>query len=173
MSQKTKSGRFMNHENGQKLSVLFVCLGNICRSPTAEAVFRKKVADAQLDSLVCMDSAGTAGYHTGSPPDKRSRDSGSSRGYDFSGIKCRRVQESDFEEFDYIIAMDNANYADLTANSLPDFHAKIRLMMSFADSEFEEVPDPYYGGRKGFELVLDLIELASDGLVEEIKTKLD
>lgn len=159
-------------EGKSAVKILFVCLGNICRSPTAEAVFRRKVSDTGLNHLVHIDSAGTAGYHTGSPPDKRSQEAAKARGYDFEGITCRRVSESDFEIFDYIIAMDKANYDNLLQRSLADFHPKIHLMMSFTSSDYEEVPDPYYGGRRGFELVLDLIERACDGLLAEVKLKL-
>lgn len=153
------------------MNVLFVCLGNICRSPTAEAVFRTKAKEAGLGDIT-IDSAGTAGYHTGSPPDKRAQDVAKARGYNFKGIKCRRVHESDFTDFDYIVPMDNANYADLVEDCAPEHRAKIRLMMSFSDSDYTEVPDPYYGGRKGFELVLDLIESACDGLLQDIRSKL-
>lgn len=152
------------------MKVLFVCLGNICRSPTAEAVFRKKVLDAGLTERIHIDSAGTAGYHTGSPPDKRSLEAGEARGYDFEGISCRRVQDSDFQVFDYIIPMDRANYDSLIERSPEEFHSKIRLMMSFSDiKHIDEVPDPYYGGRKGFEMVIELIERACDGLLTEVR----
>ena len=129
-------------------SVLFVCLGNICRSPSAEAIFRHKAANAGL--AIKIDSAGTLGAHIGSPPDKRSRTVGEGRGYHFKKIKCRKVNSSDFEQFDYVIAMDKENVRNCEADE-------------------EEVPDPYYGGKRGFEYVLDLIEQASDGLIEHIK----
>jgi protein-tyrosine phosphatase len=151
----------------QSTSVLFVCLGNICRSPTAEAVFKHKAAEAGLDLFI--DSAGTHGYHIGNPPDKRSQAAGVERGYSFKGLKCRRVQESDFEEFDYILAMDESNLTNLHGMCPAQYHEKVRLFLDFCDEDEKEVPDPYYGGKKGFELVLDLIESASDGLVEHIK----
>ncbi|HAU90970.1 MAG TPA: protein-tyrosine-phosphatase [Alteromonas sp.] len=148
-------------------AVLFVCLGNICRSPTAEAVFRHKADEAGLK--LTIDSAGTHGYHTGSPPDKRSQAAGQERGYSFKGLKCRRVSDSDFETFDLILAMDQSNLENLREMSDPEHHHKIRLMLDFAGYENEEVPDPYYGGKKGFELVLGLIEEASDGLIRALR----
>ena len=151
----------------QSTSVLFVCLGNICRSPTAEAVFKHKAAQAGLN--IEIDSAGTHGYHIGKPADKRSQAAGVDRGYSFKGLKCRRVDESDFERFDYILAMDNSNFANLHGMSPSQYQEKIKLFLDFANVEDKEVPDPYYGGKRGFELVLDLIEEASDGLIAHIK----
>ena len=148
-------------------AVLFVCLGNICRSPTAEAVFRHKADEAGLK--LTIDSAGTHGYHIGSAPDKRSQAAGQERGYSFKGLKCRRVSDTDFETFDLILAMDQSNLENLREMSDPEHHHKIRLMLDFAGYENEEVPDPYYGGKKGFELVLGLIEEASDGLIKSLR----
>ncbi len=148
-------------------AVLFVCLGNICRSPTAEAVFRHKAQAAGLN--VTIDSAGTHGYHIGNPPDKRSQQAGVAKGYDFAGLACRKVAPEDFEKYDYILAMDNSNFGNLKKVSDAKYHHKIHLFLSFAQSDYEEVPDPYYGGRKGFELVLELIEQASDGLIKQLK----
>ena len=152
---------------GQSTSVLFVCLGNICRSPTAEAVFKQKAADAGLKLVI--DSAGTHGYHIGKAPDKRSQAAGVARGYSFKGLKCRRVDESDFEKFDYILAMDDSNLSNLRGMSPSQYQDKIKLFLDFASVEDKEVPDPYYGGKRGFELVLDLIEEASDGLIAHIQ----
>ncbi|WP_334013145.1 low molecular weight protein-tyrosine-phosphatase [Alteromonas sp. S167] len=152
---------------GQSTSVLFVCLGNICRSPTAEAVFKQKAADAGLKLVI--DSAGTHGYHIGKAPDKRSQAAGVARGYSFKGLKCRRVDESDFEKFDYILAMDDSNLSNLRGMSPSQYQDKIKLFLDFASVEDKEVPDPYYGGKRGFELVLDLIEEASDGLITHIQ----
>lgn len=144
-------------------SVLFVCLGNICRSPTAEGVFKHKAMQNGFE--VSVDSAGTAGYHDGAAPDKRSQQVARVKGYDLSRLKCRKVTESDFEEFDYIVAMDQANVRELERKCPEEHLHKISLFLSHANSQFDEVPDPYYGGGKGFELVLDLIENAADGLL--------
>ncbi|GGF81983.1 low molecular weight protein-tyrosine-phosphatase [Alteromonas lipolytica] len=148
-------------------AVLFVCLGNICRSPTAEAVFRHKAKVAGLNLEI--DSAGTHGYHIGSAPDKRSQAAGEERGYNFQGLKCRRVSDSDFEHFDLILAMDQSNLKNLKEMCPPQYQHKIKLMLDYAGYRNEDVPDPYYGGKKGFELVLSLIEDASDGLLKAIK----
>lgn len=150
-----------------KPSVLFVCLGNICRSPTAEAVFRHKAKLAGLDMVI--DSAGTHGYHIGKAPDKRSIATGELKGYSFKGLKCRRVEESDFEEFDYIMAMDESNYENLMEISNGVNQDRIHYFLDFAPGDDKEVPDPYYGGKRGFELVLELIEKASDGFIAHLK----
>lgn len=149
-------------------SVLFVCLGNICRSPSAEAVFIKKAADHGLK--IDIDSAGTAGYHKGAAPDTRSQAVGEQRGYNFKGLKCRKVVEQDFEKYDYILGMDNENVANLLAICPEEFQHKVALFLSFSESQEQEVPDPYYGGKGGFEYVLDLIEQGADGLVQHLKS---
>lgn len=149
-------------------SVLFVCLGNICRSPTAEAVFRQKARDANLN--VVIDSAGTHGYHIGKAPDKRSQEVGMARGYSFKKIKCRRVDEQDFSKFDYILGMDDRNIEALREKSDSEYHDKIRYLLDFTQHDDKEVPDPYYGGKKGFEHVLDLVEQACDGLIKHLQT---
>lgn len=145
--------------------VLVVCLGNICRSPTAQAVLRHK---AQLHSLnIKIDSAGTSASHKGERPDSRSIKAGSARGYNFSDIYSRPVFEQDFADFDLILAMDNDNLAELTRRCPAEHSHKIKLFLAF-HPEFpaiSEVPDPYYSGSKGFELVLDLIEHACDKLI--------
>lgn len=148
-------------------SILFVCMGNICRSPTAEAVFRTKAGEAGLNSLK-IDSAGTTGYHAGEPPDKRAIKAGLKRGYNFDGILARKVVADDFEKFDHILAMDLNNANELLEACPERYQDKINLFMSFSDCSANEVPDPYYGGAKGFELVLDLIERASEGFIRSI-----
>ena len=151
------------------ISVVFVCLGNICRSPTAEAVFRKMVADRNLNEHFMIDSAGTAGYHVGAKPDERSVEVASAMGYDFTGISCRKVSEADFVNADYLLAMDASNVDNLRKVCPPEFVHKIRLLVEFANGDYPEVPDPYYGGRRGFELVLDLIEQGCAGFIEHVK----
>lgn len=149
--------------------VLFVCLGNICRSPTAEGVFRHLLAREALESRIHVDSAGTAAYHVGSPPDQRAREAALRRGIDLSGIRGRRAEPADLETFDYILAMDRENHANLHAIAGPHGH-KVRLFMEYSGKFDEsEVPDPYYGGPNGFERVLDMIEDAAEGLLEELR----
>ena len=147
-------------------SVLFVCLGNICRSPTAEGVFKQLAQQNGLELKV--DSAGTSGYRDNAPPDKRSQQVALDKGYDLSNLKCRKVSEQDFVDFDYIIAMDESNLRQLKRKCPSELQHKISLFMSYCDSAFDEVPDPYYGGGKGFEVVFDLIEQASKGLLVKI-----
>ena len=148
-------------------SVLFVCMGNICRSPTAHAVFRHYVSSTELD--VHIDSAGTIGYHTGCPPDPRSRAVGEARGYGFYGISARQVQKADFEIFDFVLAMDRDNLRDLRQICPPALQHKVKLFLSFGSGDEEEVPDPYYGGERGFEHVLDLVEDACQGLLQTLQ----
>ena len=150
-------------------AILFVCLGNICRSPTAEAVFRKRAADAGLKLRI--ESAGTGGWHRGEPPDPRARLAGENRGYSFEGQEARRVESNDFAVFDLILAMDQRNLRDLQTACPPNEQEKIKLFLEFAtDLSVSEVPDPYYGGDDGFDHVLDLVEAASDGLITKLKT---
>ncbi|MDN4503281.1 low molecular weight protein-tyrosine-phosphatase [Alteromonadaceae bacterium BrNp21-10] len=148
-------------------SILFVCMGNICRSPTAEAVFRHKALEHGLDLRI--DSAGTQGFHKNAKPDVRSVAAGTARGYNFDGLKARRIAPSDFESFDLVVAMDNSNLSDLRDICPMDMQHKIQLFMSFCESSEVEVPDPYYGGAKGFDYVLDLVEQAADGLIENMR----
>lgn len=147
--------------------VLMVCLGNICRSPTAEAVLRQRAAQAGV--ALEVDSAGTYGGHAGSQPDARSRAAGEHRGYDFNGIYSRQVKAGDFAEFDLILAADLSNLADLQALCPTEHQHKIKLLLSFGEHAVQEVPDPYYGGDQGFEQVLDLIESACDGLLAQYR----
>lgn len=149
-------------------SVLFVCLGNICRSPTAEAVFRQKVDEAGLD--VEIDSAGTSSAHDGQAPDPRSLKAGEARGYNFDGQSSRRVNAKDFDHFDYVLAMDSYNLSQLRRTKPGDARTHPKLFLDFAEGVLDrDVPDPYYGGTRGFDTVLDLIERASEGLLADIK----
>lgn len=157
----------------EKKSVLFVCMGNICRSPTAEGVFRKIVEDAGLAEEVTVDSAGTHAYHSNEPADHRAVAAAEQRGYSLTGIKARRVRESDFEQFDYVLAMDEDNLRNLREQADEQFHSRIRLFLEFGDGTASEIPDPYYGGKVGFERVLDLVETASKGLLQEIQKRSD
>lgn len=141
-------------------------MGNICRSPTAEAVFRTKAAEAGLQ--VKIDSAGTIGYHSGEQPDKRAMKAGENRGYSFKGIFARQVVADDFESFEHILVMDHNNANELLSACPAHYRDKIKLFMSFSNCDVVEVPDPYYGGAKGFELVLDLIERASEGFISTL-----
>jgi len=144
-------------------SVLFVCLGNICRSPTAEAVFSKRAHLA--GQAVHVDGAGTIDWHQGDPPDRRAISEAAMRGYDLSGLRARKIQIEDFHHFDFILAMDRQNLADLE-QIRPDDGTRPRLFLDYAPAQSErEVPDPYYGGDDGFARVLYLIEQASDGLL--------
>lgn len=150
-------------------SVLVVCLGNICRSPTAEAVLRARAETRGL--AVRIDSAGTAGYHQGNPPDPRSQKAGEARGYSFAGIRARQIQPDDFAKHDMILAADQSNLSDLQM-MCPDAHqSKLSLFLSWSEGEEQEIPDPYYGGVQGFEKVLDLLEDAADGVLDHIKMR--
>jgi protein-tyrosine phosphatase len=154
-----------------KISVLFVCMGNICRSPTAEGVFRHHVANAGLDALFEIDSAGTHAYHVGEPPDRRAQQAAARRGFSLADIRARRVGPEDFERFHHIIAMDRDNLALLHEQADTPYHEKIRLFLEFGSGPETEVPDPYYGGATGFERVLDLVEDASRGLLENLRRR--
>ncbi|GAB3625556.1 phosphotyrosine protein phosphatase [Pandoraea terrae] len=151
-------------------SVLFVCMGNICRSPTADGVFRQRVADAGLCGIVTVDSAGTHGYHLGHPPDPRSQAAALRRGYDLSTLRARAVEAGDFDAFDWIVAMDDANFAELQRRCPPARRHKIVRLMDFATRhDATEVPDPYYGERGSFETVLDYVEDACEGLLRRLR----
>lgn len=162
----------------KKIRVLFVCLGNICRSPTAEGVFREKCKQLNLLEQLDIESAGTSGWHIGEAPDPRAMAAAKSRGYDLSRLRGRGVQDEDFAEFDYILAMDSDNLNNLFSRNediAPEFRrAKIQRFLEFANhTDINDVPDPYYGGDNGFEHVLDLIESASDGFIKTIQTQLE
>jgi protein-tyrosine phosphatase len=156
-------------ENPQKVSVLFVCMGNYCRSPTAEGVFRAVVRERAPDVAIEIDSAGTHDYHVGKSPDPRSVEAAARRGIDLMPLRARQVSDEDFDRFDYVLAMDRDNQAALLARSPARARDRVRLFMEFAARpDMPEVPDPYYGGPAGFELVLDLVEEASHGLVTHL-----
>ena len=150
--------------------VLLVCMGNICRSPIAQGVFENVLRREGLEGEVFVDSAGTGSWHVGSPPDDRARRSASRRGLDLSSQRARQISRDDCESFDYVLTMDEDNYRTVAA--LCRGNAVVRPFLDFAtDSPEREVPDPYYGGPDGFECVLDLVEKASEGLLEDIRTR--
>jgi protein-tyrosine phosphatase len=149
--------------------ILFVCMGNICRSPTAEGVFRKLVRERAPDLQVEIDSAGTHAYHVGEPPDRRAIAAAARRGIDLGSLRARVVDETDFERFDLLVAMDQLNREVLLDRSPDEYRERVRLMLEFAPTtDVADVPDPYYGGPVGFEQVLDLVEEASKGLLDEL-----
>src|SRR6266545_4836355 len=155
---------------GKPFGVLFVCTGNICRSPTAEAIFRKLATEAGRGEAILADSAGTHGYHVGEPPDPRAQAAAAKRGYDLSSLRARRFEHADFERFDLILAMDRDHHSILLPMARPAAAHKLKLMMSYARRfKEEEVPDPYYGGPRGFERVLDMLEDAAQGLLESLR----
>lgn len=156
------------------IKVLFVCLGNICRSPTADGVLRKKIQAAGLADQVEVDSAGTSNWHIGKAPDARSQQAAAKRGYDLSLLRARQVAPSDFTEFDYVLAMDYDNLSDLKAIKPAQARTEPQLFLkTFGSDEYSsEVPDPYYGGDQGFEKVLDMLEDACTNLLADIRQKL-
>jgi len=155
-----------------QVKVLFVCMGNICRSPTAQGVFRHLVEKEGLSHLIMTDSAGTIAYHVGEQPDRRARETAAKRGVDLSDLRARKARAEDFEAFDYLIAMDYANYNDLLEISPPGREERLHLFLDFAPQRSEEeVPDPYYGGVAGFDRVFDLVEDAAHGLLQHIRER--
>ena len=154
------------------VKVLFVCMGNICRSPTAEGIFQKLVNQYGLSDSLEIDSAGTHAYHIEESPDPRAQMAAARREADISIYRARRVEERDFEYYDYILAMDRENLNNLKDAAPSEYHNKIELFLEYAPNLPErEVPDPYYGGQSGFERVLDLVEAASEGLLSKIILK--
>ena len=162
------------------IKVLFVCLGNICRSPTAHGIFEKMVANAGLQETIIVDSAGTGDWHIGKAPDPRASEAALSRNHDLSHLRARQIRPEDFLEFDYILAMDKQNLWDLRAMALPEFKGHLGLFLDFdqsgldgeTESRLEEVPDPYSGGREGFDEVLDLVEHTAQGLLSHLREQL-
>jgi protein-tyrosine phosphatase len=153
----------------KKISVLFVCMGNICRSPMAEGAFAKALQLADLSAVVSTDSAGTHDYHVGDAPDLRAQRTALSHGFDISGLRGRQVQDSDFDRFDYVLAMDSQNFNALKHRAHARHHAKIKLLLSFSRRYPNlDVPDPYYGGQQGFDLTLAMVEDAAEGLLKHI-----
>jgi len=152
--------------------VLFVCMGNICRSPTAEGVFRKLVREAGLEDSVQIGSAGTHAYHVGEAPDLRAQQAALKRGYDLGSLKARQVTQDDFRDFDLILAMDWENLSLLQQQCPRSFKHKLHLLMRFAgEHDAATVPDPYYGGPEGFNTVLDYVEDACQGLIEVVRRR--
>ena len=153
----------------KKINVLFVCMGNICRSPTAEGVLTNLVHEKKLAKHFSIDSAGTHAYHVGDAPDLRSQKAALERGIDISHLRGRKVVFGDFEDFDFVLAMDNDNHAILMKACPPQLQHKIHYFLNFAPQlKTREVPDPYYGGGQGFERVLDMIEAASEGFLKHL-----
>ena len=157
---------------GKKVSILFVCMGNICRSPTAQGVFSRLVEEAGLSDVIGIDSAGTVSFHVGSPPDARAQRAASERGYDLSDYRARLVEGRDCELFDYILVMDETNLLDVRGVVPQSCWHKIHMFLDFDPSgrKGREVPDPYSGGANDFERVLDLVERAAAGLLEHVRT---
>jgi len=155
------------------VKVLFVCMGNICRSPTAEGVFRHLAKNENLLDVIEIDSAGTHDYHVGEPPDPRAQEAARRRGVDISSLRGRMAMREDFLRFDYVLAMDRENYENLREICPPGQEAKLRLFLEFAPNRPErEVPDPYFGGAAGFDRVLDMVEEAARGLLQDIRRRL-
>ena len=148
--------------------VLFVCMGNICRSPTAHALFREQIKGAGLEDRIDIDSAGTHAYHIGNAPDARATATALARGIDMTDLRARQICEADFEQFDYVVAMDRDNLALLEASCPPAAQDRLSLMLDWVEGWGNEVPDPYYGGDEGFVRVFDMLTEASQGLLVHI-----
>jgi len=160
------------NSKSSKVRILFVCMGNICRSPTAQGVFDQLINAQGLGKIITTDSAGTGAWHTGKSPDSRARKVAKRRGYNLDKYRARMVNEQDYERFDLILAMDRENIASMQSQCPAEYQAKLKLLLSFSSATDElEVPDPYYGGQRGFELVLDLVEDACHGLISHLQNK--
>ncbi|MDY6981868.1 MAG: low molecular weight protein-tyrosine-phosphatase [Pseudomonadota bacterium] len=155
----------------KRIRVLMVCLGNICRSPTAEAVLRHQVTAAGLADYIEVDSAGTGDWHCGDPPDPRTLRAAAKRSYDLTPLRARQVSQRDFEDFDYVFAMDRQNLSALRALAPQGTEHKVSLFLEHGGTGHDEVPDPYYRGHDDFELVLDLVEQASAALLDELRAR--
>lgn len=153
------------------IRVLMVCLGNICRSPTAEAILRAQVEAAGLAEFIDVDSAGTSDWHLGEPPDLRSMEAAADRLYDLRNLRARQVTALDFEEFDHILAMDRLNLDYLQKLCPLGYEHKLELFLTYGNTGWEEVPDPYNSGDEGFELVLDLVESACQDLLSNLRER--
>ena len=171
--QLWQSTKIVMHDQLQaKHKILFVCTGNICRSPSAEGVFRKMIEEHEsFDSSIYIDSCGTHSYHIGESPDGRAQHAAANRGIDISKQKARQIEADDFDFFDYILVMDNFNLNVIHSMVDETDRSKIHLFLDYAKlNEYKEVPDPYYGGERGFEIVLDLLEQASIGLIKHLQS---
>ncbi len=158
----------------ENIKILFVCMGNICRSPTAEGLFRELLSREGLVHRVEVDSAGTHAYHVGHCPDHRAQKTARNRGIDISDLRARRIAERDFEHYDYIVAMDRDNYRCLEDICPPQLQGKLRLLLHYAPHlQTDEVPDPYYGGASGFERVIDVVDAGLAGLLDEIRKRIE
>ncbi len=158
--------------SSEKISVLMVCMGNICRSPMAHGVLAARVRDAGLEDRVEVDSAGTHGYHVGEPPDRRAQAAASARGYDLGDLRARRLIQEDFRTFDYILVMDDENLQNARALQTRDGKARLHRFLEFAPQRRErEVPDPYYGGTQGFAEVMDMVEAAAQGFLAHLQER--
>lgn len=160
----------LNSQDG-RVRVLMVCLGNICRSPTAHGVFQQRIEDRRLQDRILVDSAGTGSWHVGAAPDRRSAAAARARGYRLDHLVARQVGDADFYEFDYLLAMDRDNLAWLQAQRPHNTDCRIELLLDYSDRQDKAVPDPYYSGADGFELVLDMIEEAADRLLETLVSR--
>ncbi|MEZ5491892.1 MAG: low molecular weight protein-tyrosine-phosphatase [Gammaproteobacteria bacterium] len=161
-------GQFPLNSQDGKVRVLMVCLGNICRSPTAHGVFQRRLEKRALQDRILVDSAGTGSWHIGSSPDRRAAAAAAGRGYTLEHLKARQVEDADFYQFDYLLAMDHDNLAALEAKRPHNTDCHIELLLEYSDRNERAVPDPYYSGGDGFELVLDMVEEASERLLDAL-----